>query len=75
MVTPRILVYLVPRLSQVLGLSVDTNSLAEPLLQNETPKLQAQIGQRLQSLQQKFYQPPHYVPPETAKVVKLKGIF
>lgn len=68
MVTPRILVYLVPRLSQVLGWTVDTNSLAEPLLQNEVPKLQTQVGKTLVKAQQKFYHPPPYMPPRMPKL-------
>ena len=68
MVTPRFLIYLIPRLSQVLGWGVDTNSFAEPLLQNEVPKLQTRIGQSVGSVQQKLYQPPRYIPPKLPKL-------
>ena len=60
----RILSYLAPRLSQLLGWSVDTNSLADPLLKREEiPQIQKQILLKTHTLQSHLYQAPVYNPP------------
>lgn len=68
MVTPRILVYLVPRLSQLFGWTVDTNSLVDPLLQKEVPKIPKQLGEPFKHAQQNLYQPPPYMAPKIPKM-------
>jgi hypothetical protein len=69
MVQIRILSYIVPRLSQLFGWTVDTTALVDPLLKNEQiPKIQKQIGENVGTLQQKFYHPPPYKPPQLPKL-------
>jgi hypothetical protein len=61
MVHLRILSVIAPRLSQLLGWTVDTNSYVDPLLKREeVPRLKHQI---LSNLQANLYQPPAYTPP------------
>jgi hypothetical protein len=65
----RFLSYLAPRISQFLGWSVDTNSLADPLLKREEiPQIQKQILLKTHKLQSRLYQPPHYVAPKFPNV-------
>jgi hypothetical protein len=68
MVMPRFLVYLVPRLSQLLGWPVDTRSFAEPLLQKEVGIPQRLSSEPMTKGQQKGYHPPSYNPPNIPKV-------
>jgi hypothetical protein len=69
MVQFRILGYLIPRLSQLLGWTVDTTPLIDPLLKNEEiPKVKTQALQHVTKLQQKLYHPPPYLPPRAQKV-------
>jgi hypothetical protein len=69
MVTPRIFVYLVPRLSHLFGWTVDTNSLVDPLLQKkELPNIHKPIGETFRNVQQSLYQPPPYTAPHVPKV-------
>ena len=71
MVQFRFLGYLVPRLSQLLGWTVDTNALADPLVKKEDiPKVKTQILHQVAKVQQNLYHPPPYVPP---KIPKLSG--
>lgn len=69
MVQFRFLGYLVPRLSQLLGWTVDTTPLIDPLLKNEEiPKVKTQALQHVTKLQQTLYHPPQYSPPKLPKV-------
>jgi hypothetical protein len=69
MVQFRFLGYLVPRLSQLLGWTVDTTPLIDPLLKNEEiPKVKTQALQQVTKLQQTLYNPPQYSPPKLPKV-------
>jgi len=65
----RFLSYLAPRISQFLGWSVDTNSLADPLLKREEiPQIQKQILLQTHKLQSRLYKPPQYVAPKFPNV-------
>jgi hypothetical protein len=60
----RIFSYIVPRISQIISWSVDTNSYVEPLLKQEPlPKPNQEILRGFDKIQQSFYQPPPYMPP------------
>ena len=61
----RFLSYFSTRIPQLLGWSVDTNSLVDPLLKREEiAYVRQQIHESLLKLQPKVYQPPLYVPPK-----------
>ncbi len=69
MVQLRVLTYLIPRLSQMLGWTVDTNTVADRLLKKEEiVKAHTEIGLRTAELQHKAYQPPPYIPPRVQKL-------
>ena len=59
----RILSYLVPRLSQMLGWTVDPANYVEPLLKDD--RIQEpyhRIFSQIDKIQHKVYQPPPFVP-------------
>lgn len=68
MIPLRILGYIVPRISQMLEVTLDTNSYTDPLLQKEVPKLQKQIRENIGKVHQKLYHPPPYIPPKLPKL-------
>ncbi len=69
MVQIRILAYLAPRISQMLGWSFDTSPLVDPLLKHDKiPTIQKEIGETFAKVHHKFYQPPPYIPPKLPKL-------
>jgi len=65
MIQFRILGYIIPRISQLLEIPLETTSLTDPLLKQEGSK---QSGDIRVKPRQKLYHPPPYVPPRAQKV-------
>jgi hypothetical protein len=64
----RFLSYLVPRISQMLGWTVDTNSYVDPLLkQDGIPKVKQDVFLQVGKIQRSLYQPPPYIPSNLSK--------
>ena len=63
----RIFTYIVPRLSQLIGWSVDTNSYVEPLIKQENIPKPTEMIRRLDKIQRSLYQPPPYLPSPLSK--------
>jgi hypothetical protein len=74
------------RIPNFFSWTIDTNSLAQPLLQSQTQEIQVRQKEATESLAQlsltiqqkvlKTYSPPAYLPPkEVSKIERLKGNF